>query len=50
MGLRRMPSLVAVTEAFVPSSMPNCRRSHTGMTTWPLVVKLTESDLALVVT
>jgi len=42
-GFRRIPSGVAWTTAFVPSSMWNCRRSHAGITTWPLVVNHTES-------
>jgi hypothetical protein len=42
-GFKRIPSGVACTTAFVPSSMWNCRRSHAGITTWPLVVNHTES-------
>ncbi len=32
-GFNRIPSGVACTTAFVPSSMWNCRRSHAGITT-----------------
>jgi hypothetical protein len=40
-----MPSGVAVTEAFVPSWMPNSFRNQRGMTSWPLAEKETVSDL-----
>jgi hypothetical protein len=42
-GLRRMPSGVAVTEARVPSLMSNCRLNRAGSTIWPLVEKQTLS-------
>src|SRR5258708_27970272 len=44
-GFSKMPSSVATTTAREPSSIWNSLRIHSGITTWPLVVNHTLSDL-----
>jgi hypothetical protein len=49
-GFSKIPSGVASTTALVPSTMWNCLRSQAGMTTCPLAVNQTSSDLNVALT
>ena len=46
-GLSKIPSGVEITAARVPTLISNSRRNLEGITTWPLVVKVTMLEALL---